>query len=37
MKTLNRKGSVHDYIRISQWGEYDDKEATHFLNIFDNL
>ncbi|HVI42065.1 MAG TPA: aminotransferase class V-fold PLP-dependent enzyme [Anaerovoracaceae bacterium] len=37
MKVLGRQGSVHDYIRVSQWGEYNDKDAEHFLNVLDAL
>ena len=37
MKVLGKSGTVHDYLRISQWGEYDEMDAIHFLNIFNSL
>lgn len=37
IKVLGRPGTVHDYLRISQWGEYDQDDATYFLETLDNL
>lgn len=37
MKVLGRTGSVNDYIRVSQWGEYNDTDAQLFLDVWDKL
>lgn len=34
MQSMNRPGGPHDYMRISQFGEYDIIEAKHFLKVF---
>lgn len=37
MKRLGRKGGVHDFMRISQFGEYGEKEAKHFLKTLEKV
>lgn len=37
MRVLGREGGVDDYMRISQWGEYDDKDADHLTSILDKV
>jgi cysteine sulfinate desulfinase/cysteine desulfurase-like protein len=31
IKSLGREGSINDFMRISQFGEYDEKDAERFL------
>lgn len=35
MKSLGRYGGVHDFMRISQFGEYGEEDAKHFINMLD--
>lgn len=35
LRALNLQGTSHDYMRISQYGYYGEKEAQYFLNVFD--
>lgn len=37
MKVLGRQGSVHDYMRISQFGEYGKKEANLFFDALKSV
>ena len=37
MKRLGREGGSQDYMRISTFGEYGEKEAKHFLDIFKKI
>jgi hypothetical protein len=37
MKILNKNGTIHDYLRISQWGEYNKTDAEYFLKILFNI
>lgn len=33
MSRLGRNGGIHDYLRISQMGEYDEKDAEYILDV----
>jgi cysteine desulfurase len=35
MTTLGREGNIHDFIRISQFGEYGEEDAKYFIKILD--
>lgn len=35
IKTLGREGNVHDFMRISQFGEYGEKDAKHFVKMLE--
>lgn len=35
MKKLGRDGGVHDFIRISHFGEYGEEEAKHFISVLE--
>lgn len=37
MKTLGRQGGVHDFMRISQFGEYGEEEAKYFIKTLENV
>lgn len=35
MKVLGREGTVHDFMRISQFGEYGEEDAKHFVKMLE--
>lgn len=35
MKALGRSGGAHDFIRISQFGEYNEEDAKYFLSVLE--
>lgn len=35
MKQLGREGGIHDFMRISQFGEYGEEDAKHFINVLE--
>lgn len=37
MKVLGRQGSVHDYMRISHFGEYDNQDADNFFTALKSI
>lgn len=37
IKALGLTGTTHDYLRISQWGEYGEAEAKYFLKVLDEV
>lgn len=37
MEALGCEGGVHDFMRISQFGEYNDNDAKHFLTVLNKV
>ena len=35
MKVLGREGGIHDFMRISQYGEYGEEDALHFIKMLE--
>lgn len=37
VKALGKKGEAHDFMRISQFGEYDERDARYVLDAIDKI
>lgn len=37
MEAIGCEGGVHDFMRVSQFGEYNDNDAKHFLTVLNNV